>query len=362
MLKTPLYDLHHSYQARLTEFAGYELPLHYGSIIAEHLHTRARASVFDVSHMGQALISPGRLSPHVAVDLDGLAPGKQVYAQIFNEQGGIVDDLMLARDLLADSYIHIVVNAARQQQDFALLQPEQQLRDLALLALQGPLAVEACSRLLAAPELQQQRFMTQKIYQWYGQPLRITRSGYSGEDGVEIALPASAAPQLVEQLLQAGEVQLAGLGARDSLRIEAGLCLYGNDIDAHTTPVEAGLAWSLNKQRLQRGDFAGSAVINGQIQNGSERQRVGLLLDGKQAARAGSQVYYQDELVGSVTSGCYAPSIGQAVAMAYIHSQHAQIGRQFSLHQRGRSLSARQVKLPFYRHNYYKRPLHKTIP
>ena len=354
MLPTALHAFHQRHGARLVDFAGYALPLQYSGIIKEHLHTRAAASLFDVSHMGQALISPERLKPHVAVDLDALAPGKQVYAQLLNEHGGIVDDLMLSRDLSAPELVYIVVNGARKAVDFARLQPERQLDDLALLALQGPQAVAACADLLGAPSLREQRFMQQRLYTWQGHSLRIARSGYSGEDGVEISLANAIAAEFAEALLQADTVAPAGLGARDSLRIEAGLCLYGNDIDEDTTPVEAGLRWSLNRARLRVGDCAGATRLLEQINSSVARKRVGLELEGKQAARAGSEIFYQGRAVGTITSGCYAPSLGHAVAMGYVATAAAQLSAEFSIEQRGRSLPARLVPMPFHPHNYYK--------
>ena len=353
-LPTALHDFHQRHGAKLVDFAGYALPLQYSGIIKEHLHTRAAASLFDVSHMGQALISPERLRPHVAVDLEALTPGKQVYAQILNESGGIVDDLMLSRDLSEPELIYIVVNGARKAVDFARLQPERQLDELALLALQGPQAVAACADLLGDDSLREQRFMQQRLYTWQGHSLRIARSGYSGEDGVEISLANAIAAEFAEALLSAEAVAPAGLGARDSLRIEAGLCLYGNDIDEATTPVEAGLRWSLNRACLQAGTCSGATRLLEQINAGAPRKRVGLQLEGKQAARAGSEIFSQGQAVGKVTSGCYAPSLGHAVAMGYVATEAAELGAEFSIEQRGRSLPARLVRMPFHPHNYYK--------
>ena len=353
-LPTALHDFHQRHGAKLVDFAGYALPLQYSGIIKEHLHTRAAASLFDVSHMGQALISPERLRPHVAVDLDALTPGKQVYAQLLNDHGGIVDDLMLSRDISEPELIYIVVNGARKAVDFARLQPERQLDELALLALQGPQAVAACADLLGDDSLREQRFMQQRLYTWQGHSLRIARSGYSGEDGVEISLANAIAAEFAEALLSAEAVAPAGLGARDSLRIEAGLCLYGNDIDEATTPVEAGLRWSLNRACLQAGTCSGATRLLEQINAGAPRKRVGLQLEGKQAARAGSEIFSQGQAVGKVTSGCYAPSLGHAVAMGYVATEAAELGAEFSIEQRGRSLPARLVRMPFHPHNYYK--------
>ena len=354
MLPTALHTFHQRHGAKLVDFAGYALPLQYSGIIKEHLHTRAAASLFDVSHMGQALISPERLRAHVAVDLDALASGKQVYAQLLNEHGGIVDDLMLSRDISEPEFIYIVVNGARKAVDFARLQPERQLDEFALLALQGPQAVAACADLLGAPSLREQRFMQQRLYTWQGHSLRVARSGYSGEDGVEVSLANAIAAEFAEALLSAEAVAPAGLGARDSLRIEAGLCLYGNDIDEDTTPVEAGLRWSLNLARLRGGACAGATRLLEQINSSVARKRVGLQLEGKQAARAGSEIFHQGRAVGKVTSGCYAPSLGHAVAMGYVATAAAQLGAEFSIEQRGRSLPARLVPMPFHPHNYYK--------
>ena len=202
MLPTALHAFHQRHGAKLVDFAGYALPLQYSGIIKEHLHTRAAASLFDVSHMGQALISPERLRAHVAVNLDALAPGKQVYAQILNEHGGIVDDLMLSRDISEPEFIYIVVNGARKAVDFARLQPERQLDEFALLALQGPQAVAACADLLGDDSLREQRFMQQRLYTWQGHSLRVARSGYSGEDGVEVSLANAIAAEFAEALLQ----------------------------------------------------------------------------------------------------------------------------------------------------------------
>ena len=353
MAHTPLYSLHQELGAKLVDFAGYQLPLQYGGILGEHLHTRARASLFDVSHIGQALVRADKLYPHLALDLDSLPAGKQAYAQLYNERGGIVDDLMLSRDLSAPDYFYVVVNASRKLVDFELLQPERELKDYALLALQGPQAVAVCARLLGGAELERQPFMTQKLYAWEGSQLRIARSGYSGEDGLEISVEASRSIDLARALLAADEVQPAGLGARDSLRLEAGLCLYGNDIDEDTTPIEAGLKWSMHRQRLELADFVGSGPILAQIADGAQRKLVGLRLEGKAAARAGSEVYLGDKLAGKITSGGYAPSLGCAIALGYVASEHAEPGTACTLRQRGRELAASVVKKPFVTTNYY---------
>ncbi|MEA2832968.1 MAG: aminomethyltransferase, partial [Methylobacteriaceae bacterium] len=336
LARTPLYDLHVAQGARVVPFAGYAMPVQYKSgIIAEHLHTRQKAGLFDVSHMGQAVLSgrdaaPG-LETLVPADIAGLAPGRQRYTQFLNENGGILDDLMVTRLPGASERLGLVVNAANKEADFAHLRaslPELKLEvlaDRALLALQGPKAAEVLARLL--PSIATMPFMSWREVEWNGIPLFVSRAGYTGEDGYEISVPGEHARAFAERLLANPDVALVGLGARDSLRLEAGLCLHGHDIDTTTTLIEAGLAWSIQKRRRQEGGFPGADRIQRELADGPARRRVGLELAGKAPAREGAEVTAADgRKAGRVTSGGFAPSLGRPIAMAYVESDFAAPG------------------------------------
>ena len=313
--RTPLYARHVALGGRMTPFAGYELPVNYsGGIIAEHLCTRENAGLFDVSHMGQAILSgpdaARKFESLVPGDILALAEGRTRYTQFTNDSGGIYDDLMVTR--LAPDALFLVVNAACKTEDFARLRenlPELNLEilgDRALLALQGPLAAAALEP--QVPGVAAMDFMSLRHFSWNGAELFITRSGYTGEDGYEISVPAEQAENLADALLADERVRAIGLGARDSLRLEAGLCLYGHDIDLTTSPIEAGLAWSISRRRREEGGFLGAARIKRELAEGVTRRRVGLLLDGKAPAREGAEIIdKQGAALGIVTSGGFSP-------------------------------------------------------
>ena len=358
--ETPLAALHARLGARMVPFAGWMLPIQYpAGILAEHRHTRDAASLFDVSHMGQmTLAGPGAAAALQALtvgDIEGLRDGRQRYTLFTNEAGGIIDDLMVAR---IGEVLHLVVNAARSDVDLAHLREHladdvtlTHHDDRALLALQGPAAAAALGRI--APEAAALRFMQAAELRVAGAHTRITRSGYTGEDGFEMSVPADAAEQLAALLLEQPEVQPAGLGARDSLRLEAGLPLYGHDIDELTSPVEAGLTWTIGKQRRVAWDFPGAAAIRDQLDHGAPRHRVGLLVEGRSPARAGCIVAAADgTAAGTVTSGTFAPTREACIAMAYLRRDLAADGTEVFAMLRGKPVPARVVPLPFVPHRY----------
>ncbi len=350
----------------MVPFAGYEMPVQYKQgIIAEHLWTRKAAGLFDVSHMGQVRIRPkvsggdpaSAFERLVPGDMLGLAPGRQRYTQFTNEAGGILDDLMVSR---WDGDLFVVVNAACKAQDIAHMRSGleglasvEPLADRALLALQGPAAAEVLARL--APGCRTQKFMSLVVCELEGARALVTRSGYTGEDGFEISLPADRAEKLARRLLAEPEVAPIGLGARDSLRLEAGLCLYGQDIDGGTTPVEAALAWSIGKRRREAGGFPGAEIIRDQLRNGSRQRRVGLLLDGRAPARAGAEIAEPSgRPVGRVTSGGFGPSLGRPIAMGYVEAAFAREGTPLALMVRGAPLAAKVAAMPFLPTHYYR--------
>jgi glycine cleavage system T protein (aminomethyltransferase) len=366
--RTPLYDLHVALGARMVAFAGYEMPVQYPlGILKEHLHTRAHAGLFDVSHMGQAfLIGPDHattaaaLEALVPADILGLRPGQQRYTQLLSADGGIIDDLMVTRSAAAedDGSLLLVVNAARKVVDFAHIAERlaedvrlQPAPERALLALQGPRAAEILGRLCdVAGGL---RFMTAAAGKVGGIDCHVSRSGYTGEDGFEISLALDNAEPLARLLLAQDGVQPVGLGARDSLRLEAGLCLYGHDIDETTSPVEAGLAWSIQKRRRTEGGFPGDARVRRELAEGPARRRVGLRPDGRAPAREGTEILASSgKRIGTVTSGGFGPSVNAPVAMGYVETRCAEPGTQVNLVVRGKSLSASVVHLPFVQHRY----------
>jgi len=355
LLATPLDALHRELGARMVPFAGYAMPVQYpAGVLAEHTHTRSRASLFDVSHMGQVTISgaePARaLEGLVCGAMVGLKPGRQRYTLLTSNSGGILDDLMVAN---AGEALFLVVNAARKAEDIAHLRaglPDgvvTVLDDRALLALQGPEAAAVLSRRL--PEAAAMRFMDARSFTLPdGVPCFVTRSGYTGEDGFEISLPAEAAEGFARWLLEQPEVAPAGLGARDSLRLEAGLCLYGSDIDTTTTPVEADLAWTIGKARREAGDFPGASVILAQLRDGPSRKRVGIRPEGRAPARAHTPIHAVNGTpAGEITSGGYGPTVGGPVAMGYVPTALAEPGTEVTLMVRGKPLPARVEALPF---------------
>lgn len=367
-LTLPLDGWHRARGARMVAFAGYAMPLQYEGIIAEHLWTRENASLFDVSHMGQLVVSGAgavaALESLLPADLSDLKPGRVRYSLLLDENGGILDDLMITR--VGDGY-QLVVNGATKWDDIAYLRerlPDEVtltlLEDEALLALQGPKAAEALMRIGVEPEsagssqANALRFMQTGSFRWKENRLGISRTGYTGEDGFEISIAANAAAGLADALTAQPEVKPAGLGARDSLRLEAGLPLYGHDLTADTDPVSAGLAFAIPKRRRSDGGFPGAERIQSLLAGGPERVRVGLSLEGRMAAREGALVLASGGEVGRVTSGGFAPSLNHAIAMAYVDASHAEPGTAVELDNRGRRLNATVVPLPFRPHRYYR--------
>jgi aminomethyltransferase len=360
--QTPLHALHLALGARMVPFAGYEMPLQYPSgILQEHLHTRSQAGLFDVSHMGQLRVvgggSASALEQLVPGDLMALAPLRMRYTLLLNESGGIFDDLVTTR--LEDGFF-LVVNAACKDADLAHLRDRlagaatvDPFADQALLALQGPAAAAVLSRYLEG--VGRLGFMTAVETRLDGRNCLVTRSGYTGEDGFEISLAAEDASAVAEMLLAEPEVRPIGLGARDSLRLEAGLCLYGHDIDETTTPVEAGLAWTIGKRRRAEGGFPGAAVVLRQLAEGAQRRRVGIRPDGRAPARADTPIVDGAGAgIGRVTSGGFGPSVGGPIAMGYVDRGHATEGSALALLVRGLPRPAKVVPLPFVPTRYYR--------
>ncbi len=372
LLQTPLHALHVALGARMVPFAGYDMPVNYPpGILAEHLHTRAGAGLFDVSHMGQAYLDGPdhaatahtleRLCP---ADILNLAPGRQRYTQFLNEEGGIVDDLMVTRPVGADGALSLVVNASRKAVDFDLLRARLPanvrltiLDTLALIALQGPQAASVLARFAPDENIGAMPFMSARKVRLLGVEANISRSGYTGEDGFEISLPAESAETFAKRLLAEAEVKPIGLGARDSLRLEAGLCLYGHELDETTDPIEAGLNWSIQKRRRIEGGFAGAGRIQAALANGPRRKRVGIRPEGRAPARDGAEIVNEaGAVVGIVTSGGFGPSVGSPIAMGYVASDYAAPGAPIGLIVRGKTLAASIVALPFHPHAYYRGP------
>jgi len=363
---TPLYQLHLDLGARMVPFAGYEMPVQYpNGILKEHLHVRAAAGLFDVSHMGQFEIrsrngdSEGvarALESVVPMDIVGLAPGRQRYALLTNEHGGIRDDLMIAR--LGDRFL-IVANAACKDADEVYLREAmshactiERIEDRALVALQGPGAEAALAGL--APDVRSMRFMDFRTTDVMNVACFVSRSGYTGEDGFELSLPASHAEAVARELLKNSNVAMIGLGARDSLRLEAGLCLYGSDLDTTTTPVEAALEWSIQKARRtggsREGNFPGAQTILHQLVSGVPRRRVGLRPEGRAPIRHGAKLFSDQDVadaIGVVTSGGFGPSVNAPVAMGYVRQVDEPAGGIIYADLRGKRVPLRLSALPF---------------
>jgi aminomethyltransferase len=366
LLKTPLHALHLELGARMVPFAGYEMPVQYpAGILAEHQWCRASAALFDVSHMGQVRLvgdeAAAALETLVPVDVQGLGVGKQRYAFFTNGTGGILDDLMVTRR--ADDLL-LVVNAACKEADTRHLADAigsrcrvEPLPDCALLALQGPQAVVALARL--NPGVAALTFMTGSGFTLAGASCYVTRSGYTGEDGFEISVPLESAADLARVLLGEPEVKPAGLGARDTLRLEAGLCLYGHDIDTTTTPVEAGLTWAIQKVRrpggARAGGYPGAAAIESQLATAPLRRRVGLVGLERVPVREGAELFdAHGHKIGRVTSGTVGPTVGQPIAMGWLGSEHAQAHHEVLADVRGKRLPMRVMPLPFTPHRYHR--------
>ena len=366
--RTLLYELHVSLGAKMVPFAGYEMPVQYSlGILKEHLHTRDKAGLFDVSHMGQALLvgpdhetTAAALEALVPADIVNLKPGRQRYTQLLNDDGGIIDDLMVTRSASPEDAgsLLLVVNAARKEVDYAHIAerlPEdvelKPMPERALLALQGPTAKDVMAKLSdGAAGLPFMGATSGKVGEF---DCHISRSGYTGEDGFEISVGADKVEKLARLLLAQDGVQPVGLGARDSLRLEAGLCLYGHDIDETTTPVEAGLSWSIQKRRRDEGGFPGAQRIQQELANGPARCRVGIKPDGRAPAREGTEILaLLGDRLGAVTSGGFGPSVNGPVAMGYVKASFAEPGKPLNLMVRGKALSAAVVPLPFVPHRY----------
>jgi aminomethyltransferase len=360
--RTPLYDLHRALGARMVSFAGYEMPVQYQSgIIAEHLHTRAKAGLFDVSHMGQILLrgaaAARAMEALVPGDLQGLAPQQMRYTLLLNEAGGILDDLIATR---VEDGVMLVVNAARKEADLAHITAHldravavEPRFERALLALQGPLAAAVLARF--APGVERMAFMSAAPATIAGARCWLSRSGYTGEDGFELSMAAADAVRVAEALLREPEVAPIGLGARDTLRLEAGLCLYGHDIDETTTPIEAGLAWTIAKHRRAAADFPGTARILRQLAKGPNRKRIGIRPDGRAPAREGTMILDSGaNPVGRVTSGGFGPSVGAPIAMGYVAAAHATLGNALALVVRDVSRPAHVASVPFIATRYYR--------
>ncbi len=363
----PLDALHRSLGGRMVEFAGYSMPVQYpAGVMAEHLWTRSHAGLFDVSHMGQLTVSgdaaAGWLETIAPGDFQALQPGQMRYSLLLADDGGILDDLMVTQ---TGSHFYLVVNGATKAADIAHMQARlpsglslTHCTHLALLALQGPKAVDVMRRLGITPEFPDHiaidalKFMRAGPYLWQGIRLGISRSGYTGEDGYEISVSANDAERLAVALLADPDVKPIGLGARDSLRLEAGLPLYGHDLSPEIEPVEAGLAFAISKRRRLEGGFPGDKRILAALQNGPARKRVGLKLDGKQPAREGAAIFAGDAEVGTVTSGGFAPSVGAPVAMGFVAAAHAADGTSLEIEVRGKRLAAIVVPMPFWHKNY----------
>ena len=366
-LKTlPLDGLHRSLGARMVAFAGYAMPIQFEGIIAEHLWTRQHAGLFDVSHMGQLLVEGERaaewLESLAPGDFKALQPHRVRYSLLLAENGGIMDDLMVTN---TGRSFYLVVNGATKHGDIAHMQARlpagitlHHMDDHALLALQGPQAVTVMSRFDLVPASDDQpafadlKFMAGARYRWNDILLGITRSGYTGEDGYEISVPAEQAEALAQALLAHAEVKPIGLGARDSLRLEAGLPLYGHDLDAGITPVEADLSFAISKRRKLEGGFPGAERILDQLFNGAAKKRVGLAVEGRMPAREGAAVWAADRCIGVLTSGGFAPSLGLPIAMAMIETAHAADGTALEIEVRGKRITAHVVPMPFKQKNY----------
>ncbi len=361
ILTLPLDAWHRARGARMVEFAGYYMPIQYEGIITEHLWTRTSAGLFDVSHMGQLMISgegaAKALEALVPGDISALVEGRMRYSLLLSEGGGILDDLMITNTPMG---IYIVVNGAMKWDDIGHLRehlPDEialnHMEDRALLALQGPKAVDALNRIV--PGVERLFFMEAASFLWGHEPLWISRSGYTGEDGFEISIPADQAVAFADSLCAQSEVKPIGLGARDSLRLEAGLPLYGHDLDEETNPVMGDLSFAISKRRRAEGGFPGADAIIAQLIAGSPSKRVGFIVDGRQPAREGAQIFIGDQQIGRVTSGGFSPSIEAPIGMGYVDLAFAAINQKLEIEVRGKRLLATVVSMPFTPHTYHRK-------
>ena len=363
--QTPLHGLHLELGAKMVEFAGYDMPVQYPmGVMKEHLHTRSKAGLFDVSHMGQARLLPKTKETDIADLFEQLVPGgitslqegRIRYTQLTDDQGGILDDLMVTR---SGDTLWLVVNAACKEADYSHILTKLgdttslEIAHRGLLALQGPMASPVLASLF--PETATMPFMSALNVTWNGQSLLVSRCGYTGEDGYEISLPTDLTEPFARLLLADDNVEPIGLGARDSLRLEAGLCLYGHDIDTTTTPAEADLLWSVPKRRLGEANFPGAERINRQIDKGLAHKRVGILPEGRAPAREHTSIVDMDgNAIGEITSGGFSPSLQKPIAMGYVTADHAQAGTKINLIVRGKMMPAKVASMPFVPQRYYR--------
>lgn len=363
----PLDAWHRAKGARMVPFAGYLMPIQYEGIIAEHEWTRTHAGLFDVSHMGQLIVSgegsAEALEALLPGDISALKPGRIRYSLLLNEDGGILDDLMVTNVTPTgeEPSYYLVVNGATKWDDIGHLReflPDEiaisHLDDLALLALQGPRAAEALERIMPGVA-ETLSFMQGTSTTWNGAEVGVGRSGYTGEDGFELSVPAEKAEELAEALCALDMVKPIGLGARDSLRLEAGLPLYGHDLDENTDPVTADLSFALSKKRRESGGFPGAEKILGLLAHGPSAKRVGLMIEGRMAAREGAAIHAGEARIGTVTSGGFAPSVGQPIAMGYVEAGHALPGTKLTVEMRGKAIAATVTDMPFVPHRYFRK-------
>jgi aminomethyltransferase len=365
ILELPLDAWHRDKGARMVEFAGYHMPIQYEGIMAEHIWTRENAGLFDVSHMGQLLLTGDgaaeALEALVPGDISALNEGKMRYSLLLAEDGGVLDDMMITA---APMGLYVVVNGAVKWDDMGYLReylPDEitinHMDDRALLALQGPKAADALKRIV--PGVDALYFMEAGSFFWGpktdSEPLWISRSGYTGEDGFEISVPASHAKALADQLCVQPEVKPIGLGARDSLRLEAGLPLYGHDMNPELEPVEANAAFAISKRRRAEGGFAGSERILKALANGPARRLVGLSVEGKMPVREGAPIFAGEAQVGVITSGGFGPSVGAPIAMGYVDAAHNAVGTMLAAEVRGKRVSITVANLPFIPHHYHRK-------
>ncbi len=357
----PLDAWHRANGARMVAFAGYHMPIQYEGIIAEHVWTRESAGLFDVSHMGQLMLSgegaAAALEAVVPGDMIALGEGRMRYSLLLGEDGGILDDLMVTTTPMG---IYIVVNGAVKWEDIGYLRemlPDDitlnHMDDRALLALQGPKAVEALARIV--PGVERLFFMAAASFLWHHEPLWISRSGYTGEDGFEISVSVESVEALATALCQQSEVKPIGLGARDSLRLEAGLPLYGHDLDPTLDPVEGDLTFAINKRRREQGGFAGAERILAALAGGPEKKRVGFKIEGRMPAREGAPIFNGQTQVGVLTSGGFAPSLEAPIAMGYVQTTFAAPGTDLEIEVRGKRIAATVTPLPFIPNRYHRK-------
>lgn len=365
LLETPLFSLHNDLGGKMVPFAGYSMPVQYPlGVMGEHNHCREKAGLFDVSHMGQVVIKGNGadewLETLVPANIIDLKENRIRYTTFTNEDGGILDDLMITR---RDDDIFMVVNAACKEQDIEHMLshiPDHlelvELTNRALVALQGPDAAKVLARFVDGVD--EMPFMSYTEAQINDADCFISRCGYTGEDGHEISIPADRAEDVCKALLAEAEVEAIGLGARDSLRLEAGLCLYGHDITTETTPAEGAISWSIGKRRREEGGFPGAEIIIKQIESGDvDRLRVGILPSGKAPAREGTEILdANDNIIGVITSGGFGPTFGGPVAMGYVKKSHSEIGTDVFLQVRKKKLEARVAEMPFVKQRYYRKP------